>query len=297
MTTARAAHDVGQLRASAVPYVVDLLETAFGGDPGRQAAEQHQFLLESLDRGEHERFTVWPVQAPLGLLYTNAAGTAVPAGSPAAAPSLASSLDRSDWRILIGSFDIGRALLDASGRVSAGGPAGRALFRRRVTAREQRFMSVRDAAVPAALERPVGLRRGEGRDLERLTELACRLHVEDLMGPAVGRSGRVAVRRRMQEAVAAGHSWVVERDGAVVAKLDVALRSRRRGAQVAGVYVDEAHRGQGLAAAAVAAVAADLLAQGLPAVTLHVRADNSPARRAYERAGLVDRGPWMLALR
>jgi ribosomal protein S18 acetylase RimI-like enzyme len=46
----------------------------------------------------------------------------------------------------------------------------------------------------------------------------------------------------------------------------------------------------------VAAIAAELLAQGLPAVTLHVRADNEPAC-GPTRAGFVDWGPWMLAIR
>ena len=294
MTATGAAGAVRQLGVSDVPQAVELLETGFGTSPGREAAEEHQFLLESLDRREHQHFTVWPAVAPLGMVYANTAGTVVPAGSPAAAPALADVLIRSDWRILIGSLDIGQALLEVSGAV---GPPGRTLFRRRVNAREQRFMSARDVTGPASIPRPDGLRRAGADDLDRLTELACRLHVEDRMGPPIGRTGRTAVRRRMQDIVARGHSWVVERDGLVVAKVDVSLRSRTRGAQLAGVYVDEAHRGAGIATGAVAAIAADMLADGLPVVTLHVRADNPPARSAYARAGFVDRAGWILALR
>ena len=33
------------------------------------------------------------------------------------------------------------------------------------------------------------------------------------------------------------------------------------------------------------------------AVSLHVRSDNVAAIRAYERAGFVDEGAWILALR
>jgi uncharacterized protein len=40
-----------------------------------------------------------------------------------------------------------------------------------------------------------------------------------------------------------------------------------------------------------------LLRNGAPAVSLHVRADNAPAIAAYRSAGLVDRRPWILALR
>jgi predicted GNAT family acetyltransferase len=90
---------------------------------------------------------------------------------------------------------------------------------------------------------------------------------------------------------------VVERGGRVVAKVDVSLYSRRRGAQLAGVYVDAQHRGQGIASTAVATICDELLIDGVPGVSLHVRADNATAISAYRRAGMVDMGPWLLALR
>jgi ribosomal protein S18 acetylase RimI-like enzyme len=40
-----------------------------------------------------------------------------------------------------------------------------------------------------------------------------------------------------------------------------------------------------------------LLGQGLAGVTLHVRSDNGSAIAAYRRAGYVDRGAWLLAIR
>jgi uncharacterized protein len=63
------------------------------------------------------------------------------------------------------------------------------------------------------------------------------------------------------------------------------------------VYVDPAWRGRGLGGDAVAAVADELRREGAPGVTLHVRADNVAALRAYERGGFVVRGTWILALR
>ena len=100
----------------------------------------------------------------------------------------------------------------------------------------------------------------------------------------------------MRDSIRRGTTWVIERD-AIVAKVDVSLASPQRGAQIAGVFVHRAWRGRGLAARAVAAVSAELIADGLPGVTLHVRADNPAGRAAYARAGFVDRGSWMLALR
>lgn len=284
--------DVRVLDAVSAAAVTRLLECGFtGSQPSTAAVLANQYLLAALDRGEHDRFTLWPGDDPVAVLYAGSSGTLVPAGAPEAGPAFVEPAERSGWRVLVGDAPISLALLDAY-------PRG--LFRRRPTAREQRFMVLEAGAVPPealAEPPPPGFRRAERRDLERLTELAARLHVEDLMGPPIARAGRVAVRERMLDSVLRGDTWVVERDGEVVAKVDLSLRSRRRGAQIAGVYVDDRWRGQGIAGAAVAAVARGLIAEGLPGVTLHVRADNAPAIAAYRRAGFEDRGAWTLALR
>lgn len=283
--------DVRVLDAAAAASVARLLEGGFRGVPSTAAVLTNQYLLAALDRGEHSRFSLWPGDDPVAVLYTGTNGTLVPAGAPEAGPAFAEPAERSGWRVLVGDAPISLALLDAY-------PRG--LFRRRPAAREQRFMVLEAGALSAesaAAAPPRGFRRAERRDLERLTDLAARLHVEDLMGPPIARAGRVAVRERMLDSVLRGDTWVVERDGEVVAKVDLSLRSRRRGAQIAGVYVDDRWRGQGIAGAAVAAVARGLIAEGLPGVTLHVRADNAPAIAAYRRAGFEDRGAWTLALR
>ena len=78
------------------------------------------------------------------------------------------------------------------------------------------------------------------------------------------------------------------------------MSSRRWGVQLAGIVVDPAHRGQGLGTAMVATAVREALAgrvtQGSP-VTLHVRADNDAALRAYATAGFVDHEAWRLAVR
>ena len=117
------------------------------------------------------------------------------------------------------------------------------------------------------------------------------------MGPPLSRTAQPAVRQRMADSVAHGLTYVVERRRRVVAKFDLSLYSRLRGAQIAGVYVDPEYRGQGITSAAVAEIIRELLADGIPGVSLHVRSDNVPAIAAYRRAGLVDRGAWTLAIR
>jgi uncharacterized protein len=173
--------------------------------------------------------------------------------------------------------------------------ASAGLFRRRPYAREQRLM-VTDAATVSG-DSCEGLRRAAMDDLERMTDFACGLHVEDQMGPPLSRTGRSAVQQRVASSIRRETSWVVEVDGDIAAKIDVSIESRRRGAQLAGVFVDQRWRGRGVARRGIADLSRRLLRAGMPCVTLHVRADNIPAIRAYEAAGFVQRRRWLLALR
>ena len=286
MTAAPAAPAAGRLDDQTLPRVVHLLEHDFGRSRPPDGVIANQVLLDALDRGEQQRFLVWPNDDPRAVLYMSGAGTLVPAGDPAAGPALAAAAERAGWRVLVGDAPLSEALLDAY-------PRG--LFRRGPTGREQRFMATTTA--PADIPRPLGFRRGTYEDVPLLTEFACALHVEDKMGPPLARSTRPAVRARMADSVAHGLTYVVERDRVVVAKFDLSLHSSTRGAQVAGVYVEPEQRGQGITTGAIAAIVRELLLDGLPGVTLHVRADNAPAIAAYRRAGLTDRGAWTLAIR
>ena len=286
MTAAPAAPTAGRIDDATLPRIIELLENDFWRQPPPDGVLPNQVLLDALDRGEHNRFLVWPHAEPRAVLYMSGNGTLVPAGDPDAGTAFAAAAERAGWRVLVGDAPLSEALLDAY-------PRG--LFRRRPSGREQRFMLIAES--PPPVDRPAGFRRATYEDVPTLTEFACALHVEDLMGPPLARSTRPAVRARMADSVAHGLTYVVERDRAVVAKFDLSLHSRTRGAQIAGVYVEESYRGQGITAGAVAAIARELFRDGLPGVTLHVRADNAPAIAAYRRAGLVDRGAWTLAIR
>lgn len=294
MTLSSATPQARRLGAAEAPRLARLLEEGFAPPGQPRGMLAHQYLLDALDRGEHGRFLIWPGEGePLAVVYAGPAGTVVPAGDPAAAQPLAQPVEQSDWRVLIGDAPLCRALL-----VASAGPRRR----RPYSAREQRFMVRARGAddrglwqVP--LEQPEGLRTAVADDLDVLAEYAAQLHVEDRMGPPLGRSGRQAVRSRMLDSIRQGAAWVIERGGVPVAKLEVSLRSERRGAQIAGVYVPQSWRDRGLATALVRAVTLRLLAEGLPGVTLHVRANNPAGIAAYQRAGFADEGAWLLALR
>lgn len=285
MTFAPAPTRAARLGRVDVARVVQLLERDFGRLPDREWAYTNHYLLDALDRGEYNRFVVWPGHEPIAVLYVGTTGTVMPAGDAAAARAFTEPAEQAGWRILIGDFPITQAMLEQSTKT---------VFRRRVSARQQRFMIATES--PSA-GKPPGFRLATSSDVDRLTDFACQLHVEDRMGPPISRSGRAAVRFRMAESIAAKLTWVVDRGGIPVAKIDVSLRSQRRGAQVAGVFVQPEWRNRGIAAAALSALARHLLDQGLPVVSLHVRSDNIAAVAAYDRAGFRDECSWLLALR
>lgn len=286
MTATPARARAARLARADVPHVTVLLERDFGRRQSGWAYEHH-CLLDALDRGEHDRFFVWPDDDPVAVLYFGATGTLVPAGDPSAAAAFAAAANLSGWRILIGDLEISQAVLEL---------ATRSLFRRRVSAREQRLMTATAGSVPDGAA-PDGFRLANASDLDRLTDFACQLHVEDQMGTPILRAGRGAVRYRVAETVAQAATWVVDRGGVPIAKIDLSLRSWRRGAQIAGVFVEPKWRDRGIGGSAVRTLSRELLDAGYPVVSLHVRADNVPAIAAYRRAGFTDQRPWLLALK
>lgn len=288
MTTTPARANAVRLRLRDVPAVVSALEQDFGRLGPGLWDPRHHYLLDALDRHESQRFVVWGDDRPRAVVHLGLTGTVVPAGSVDGAKALAPFVERSRWRIMIGDEPITRALLEYGG--------SRAWWRRRPVVRIQRFMTVQRTSNLPAVDLP-GFRRGSRADLPWLEDFACKLHVEDRMGEPLQGVARVSVGHRMAESVDRGMTWVVQRKGHPVAKLDLSMHSQGRGAQIAGVYVDAAHRGRGIGTAMVAALSRQLLDNGLPVVSLHVRDDNEPAIRAYRGAGYAERGNWVLALR
>lgn len=192
------------------------------------------------------------------------------------------------WRLLVGDVDAGDAILANTGRDPG------------LIVHDQRFLSIDHDRVPTPDQvADPGLRRAEPADLDALARLAVRLHVDDEFGADPGTAGLRGYRQRIEQTVAQGMVWCVGPVGAPVCKVERSVSSLRWGVQLAGIVVDEEHRGTGLGTAAVAAAVRQALRDG-PAsrpVSLHVRAQNVAALRAYARAGFVDRERWRLAVR
>lgn len=210
----------------------------------------------------------------------------VPCGDAEAIAAAGSPARR--WRLLVGDVDAGDAIL-ASGASDPG-----------LVVHDQRYLVVDVDRVPdvAALPDP-GLRRAEAADLPKLAALAVRLHVDDRFGPDPGRTGERGYRQRLEQTVRQGLVSCVGPVGDPVLKLERSVSSRRWGVQLAGIVVDPSARAEGLGRGAVAAAVRAALTEGPRSrpVSLHVRADNEPALRAYRAAGFVDREAWRLAVR
>lgn len=205
----------------------------------------------------------------------------VPCGDATVIAAAGSPVRR--WRLVVGDAAAVDALVGTP-------PPG-------VRVHTQRLMRVDPARVPPAEVLPdPGLRLAELGDVAALAELAVQLHVDDRFGPDPGPSGYHGYRDRLAGAVRQGRVWCVGPRGAPVLKIERSAWSARYGVQLSGICVRRGERGRGLGRAAVAAAIRQALSLGRP-ITLHVRADNAPALRAYRAAGFVDVEEWRLAVR
>jgi ribosomal protein S18 acetylase RimI-like enzyme len=249
-------------------------------------AVRHMFALSAIESFGAEPLRVAADDRRWGLAVVFPGRLVVPCGDAEAIA--AAPVPTRRWRLLVGDVAAGDALLSRVGRDET------------LVVHDQRFMVVEPDRVPLVTELPdPGLRRAEPDDLDTLAELAVRLHVDDRFGPNPGRAGFRGYRERLQTTVRQGLVWCVGPIGAPVLKLERSVSSRQWGVQLAGIVADPSVRGTGLARGAVAASVRQALAEGPRhrPVTLHVRADNTAALKAYDAAGFVDGEAWRLAVR
>ncbi|MFH1468932.1 MAG: GNAT family N-acetyltransferase [Pseudomonadota bacterium] len=146
---------------------------------------------------------------------------------------------------------------------------------------DQRLYVCREAAPGPIAD---GLRLAREEDIHVVGRFASRMMLEDLgYDPAQvsPKAHAQAVRRRIQE----GRTWVVERHGELVFKIDLGSTSAE-GATVGGTFVVPSLRGQGICGRAMRGVAKALL-HSHPVVTLHLNEANAPAIGCYAAAGFV----------
>lgn len=122
-------------------------------------------------------------------------------------------------------------------------------------------------------------------ELESYLPAAIAMFIEEVgIDPRANDGGR-NYRRRVANLIASGRAWARFENGEVVYKAEVGSMSASVG-QIQGVWVDPAHRGEGIGAAGTAAVAAAVAARGrVP--SLYVNAYNERARRTYATVGFT----------
>ncbi len=175
------------------------------------------------------------------------------------------------WQLVLGPWSQVTDFLDIYRRKGT----RKARLDRTQTFMVQRRESLTDLAEPA-------LRAARAEDLDELAGASARMSAEDF-DIDLSRIDREKVRAGLAPKVAAGQSYLIERDGRIVFKADVSLLCPE-GAQVEGVFTAEGYRGQGIAKRAMTELGRRHLDQ-VPHLTLHVAADNTPACKAYEAAG------------
>jgi predicted GNAT family acetyltransferase len=140
------------------------------------------------------------------------------------------------------------------------------------------------------------VRRAELDEIATVLPASVAMFTEEVGYSPLRGDGGASYRRRVSELIADRRTFVRRSpdDGHVVFKADLGALSDGT-AQVHGVWIDPRHRGQGLAAPAMAAV----VAQGLtyaPVVSLYVNDFNAPALATYRRVGFEEVGAFATVL-
>lgn len=112
---------------------------------------------------------------------------------------------------------------------------------------------------------------------------------EEVGADPLARDGGRGYRRRVEELIAQGRTYVIIEQGSVVFKADVGAIFGDV-AQIHGVWVDPQRRGHGIARAAMADMALQVQRDHAARVSLYVNDFNEPARRAYAAAGFTPAG-------
>jgi predicted GNAT family acetyltransferase len=126
-------------------------------------------------------------------------------------------------------------------------------------------------------------------DFDALYPACVAMYTEEVGVDPESDGGAPIYRSRVRQLIGLGWSFARIEDGKVVFKAEVA-HATPRAAQIQGVWVAPERRGQGLAAAGVAAVVSACRREIAPIASLYVNVWNEPARRAYARVGFEQTG-------
>jgi uncharacterized protein len=148
----------------------------------------------------------------------------------------------------------------------------------------QPFMTLTEAPL---VEPSPDVRAARPDELDILYPACVAMYTEELgVSPELA-GGATAYRARIAQLISRHHAFVHIENGEVVFKAELGAVTPYA-AQLQSVWVSPSRRGQGLAAAGVAAVCSVALQFIAPVVCLYVNEHNQPARRTYERVGFTE---------
>lgn len=141
------------------------------------------------------------------------------------------------------------------------------------------------------------VRRARPEETDLVVPASAAMFEEEIGFSPMGRDGGASYRASVSQLVLAGRTFVRTdpRLGDVAFKADLASVTGEV-AQIQGVWMAPRLRGQGLAAAAMAAVCAATMADVAPVVSLYVNAYNAPALAVYRRVGFRQVGTFATVL-
>jgi len=235
------------------------------------AAAHGAYVLNALERDEGEGSVLVQDGRDLGLVWFGPRGNLVLIAPPELDPqAVADVVHRAarPWRIAMGPAGIVDALRERR--------VGKPLLHR-----DQVYYACAPQQAVAGCVTP-DVRKAQRADRDRLVQATLLLNQSDLnIDPA--RVDRGWLRDSVDERIADGTTRVLGPLGSPDCKLDFGSEGPA-GIVIEGVFTFPQARGRGLATQLVASCIATAVAVR---VCLHVGVHNSPARCAYERAGMV----------
>lgn len=151
---------------------------------------------------------------------------------------------------------------------------------------DQPHLELADAS---AIAPDPAVRRSTPDDFAVLYPACVAMYHEEVGVDPEADGGAPIYRSRVRQLIGLGWSFARFEEGRVVFKAEIA-HATPRAAQIQGVWVAPDRRGEGLAAAGVAAVVEACRRGIAPVVSLYANVWNEPALRAYARVGFEQTG-------
>lgn len=172
----------------------------------------------------------------------------------------------------------------------------RAFWRNPIEVRPHQLLMAIGPDVPLPVAPDPRVRPASVTEIEAVLPASIAMFTEEIGYPPYNESsGRVSYRNATWALLEREHCLVITENGEVIFKAE--FGSVGVGAcQVQGVWVAPSHRGQGLAAPAMAAAIDYARAHVAPVVSLYVNDFNEPAVATYRRVGMEAVGEFMTVL-